>query len=63
MDTLNRQSQKAIERLGAKLEGIIRNYSVMSDGHIRDMCFYSILPHEWPRLKTYLGFLLSESKK
>ena len=55
VDSLNRRSRNAVERLGAKFEGIVRNYSVLPNGNVRDMCFYSILPHEWPNVKTYLS--------
>ena len=57
VDYLNRPSQKAVERIGAKLEGLIRNYAIMPNGTIRDMYFYSILPHEWPRIKSHLEAL------
>ena len=60
VDYLNRPSRQAVERLGAKYEGMMRNYAVMSNGHVRDMCFYSILPHEWPRIKSHLASLLEK---
>ena len=44
VDSLNRRSQNAVLRLGAKLEGLIRNYSILPNGIVRDMCFYSLLP-------------------
>lgn len=59
VDNLNFPSQKAVERLGAKYEGTMRNHSVLRDGHIRDMLFYSILPNEWPRIKSHLKNLIS----
>lgn len=62
VDSLNRESQRAVERLGAKLEGVIRNYSVLPSGHARDMCFYSILPHEWPNVKVNLNYLLNKAR-
>ncbi len=62
VDTLNLPSQKAVERLGARYEGTIRNYCVLRDGHIRDMLFYSILPHEWPRIKSHLNNLINMHK-
>jgi N-acetyltransferase len=61
VDFLNHVSCRAVERLGAKLEGVIRNYAVMPDGNIRDMCFYSILPYEWPRVKAHLHGLLNNA--
>ncbi|SRR3989339_583158 len=62
VDNLNRPSQKAVERLGARYEGTIRNYCVLRDGNIRDMLFYSILPHEWPRIKSHLTNLMHMHK-
>lgn len=63
VDFLNHPSRKAVERLGAKFEGIMRNYAVMPDGNLRDMCFYSILPEEWPRVKAHLSWLLSKPRE
>ena len=63
VDALNQPSRTAVERLGAKLEGIIRNYSLLRDGNIRDMCYYSILPHEWPNVKAHLNWLLSKPRE
>lgn len=50
----NIQSQKAIERLGAKLDGILRNDRIMPDGTIRHTKVYSILNVEWPTIKSRL---------
>lgn len=50
----NRQSRAAIERLGAKLDGVLRNHQVMPDGSLRDTCVYSVLPHEWPAVRSTL---------
>jgi N-acetyltransferase len=52
--SLNDQSRAAIERLGAKLDGILRRHMIMPDGHIRDTAVYSILPEEWPEVKARL---------
>ena len=58
-DRRNERSQRAIERLGAVKEGILRNHMILEDGSLRDSVFYSILPGEWPpikdRLKNILG--------
>lgn len=54
----NQTSRRAIERLGAKLDGILRNHQRHSDGTLRDTCVYSILPSEWPSVKSHLTFLL-----
>lgn len=51
---LNQRSRKAIERLGAKLDGILRNHMRMTDGSLRDTCVYSIIATEWPAVKMHL---------
>lgn len=51
---LNRQSRAAIERLGAKQDGILRNHRIMPDGTLRDTVVYSILAHEWPGVRAEL---------
>lgn len=51
---LNEQSRTAIERLGAKLDGILRSHMIMPDGHIRDTAVYSITRSEWPAVKAAL---------
>jgi len=51
---LNQQSRRAIERLGAKQDGVLRNHIRMPDGTLRDTVVYSILPHEWPAIRTEL---------
>ena len=45
---LNTQSRRAIERLGARLDGILRQHTRMADGTLRDTCVYSIIDSEWP---------------
>jgi N-acetyltransferase len=50
----NHPSRRAIERLGAKLDGILRNNQILPDGNIRDSCVYSIIAAEWPTVKTHL---------
>ncbi|NDL00124.1 GNAT family N-acetyltransferase [Photorhabdus bodei] len=54
----NHQSRKAIERLGAKLDGILRSHGVSKDGSIRDTCVYSIINGEWPAVKIHLEWLM-----
>ena len=51
---LNDQSRAAIERLGARLDGILRQHMIMPDGHIRDTAVYSITRDEWPAVKEGL---------
>ncbi|WP_245961956.1 GNAT family N-acetyltransferase [Quadrisphaera granulorum] len=50
----NRQSRAAIERLGAKLDGVLRNHKIGPDGVLRDTVVYSVLPHEWPAVRATL---------
>jgi N-acetyltransferase len=51
---LNRQSRAAIERLGARLDGILRHHQVMADGTLRDTVVYSITAPEWPAIRNEL---------
>lgn len=53
-DLRNERSQKAIERIGAVKEGVLRNHMILPDGRIRHSVFYSILDNEWPRVKANL---------
>jgi RimJ/RimL family protein N-acetyltransferase len=53
-DLRNERSQKAIERLGAVKEGVLRNHMILPDGHLRHSVFYSILDTEWPGVKERL---------
>lgn len=50
----NRQSRAAIERLGAKLDGVLRNHRLGPDGTLRDTVVYSVLPSEWPAVRRGL---------
>ena len=59
----NFQSRRAIERLGAKPDGILRNHMRMPDGTLRDTCVYSILPHEWPAVQKNLLFKLGRVQR
>jgi RimJ/RimL family protein N-acetyltransferase len=58
----NQVSRTAIERLGAKQDGILRNHQIMRDGSIRDTVVYSILQHEWPSVKNNLLDKLSSNQ-
>ena len=53
-DILNTRSQRAIERLGAKKDGVLRNFETRKDGSIRDTVIYSMLQSEWPAAKAAL---------
>lgn len=58
-DNFNFNSQKAIEGLGAKKDGILRHHAMRRDGSVRDSVMYSILVTEWPGVKKHLRFRLS----
>ncbi|MBI3715999.1 MAG: GNAT family N-acetyltransferase [Betaproteobacteria bacterium] len=51
---MNTQSRAAIERLGAKLDGILRSTQMMPNGTLRDTCVYSIVAAEWPAVRSHL---------
>src|ERR1700730_7930180 len=55
----NLQSRAAIERLGAKLDGVLRQHQFASNGTLRDTCVYSILDREWPTVKAHLTHRLA----
>lgn len=59
-DNFNHASQAAIERLGAKKDGVIRHHGLRRDGTVRDTVMYSILRGEWPEVKTHLHYLLEQ---
>ena len=54
----NRQSRAAIEKLGAKLDGVLRQHTRTSDGSLRDTCVYSVVQAEWPQVRASLRFRL-----
>ena len=56
---MNVQSRRAIERLGAKFDGMLRNHQRMADGSLRDTAVYSITPEEWPTVRSHLEYELS----
>ncbi len=58
-DALNFTSQRAIEALGAKKDGVIRHSRARRDGTVRDSVMYSILATEWPDVKRHLEFRLA----
>lgn len=53
-DLRNAQSQKAIERIGAKKEGVLRMHMVTQGGYVRDTVMYSIIAPEWDEIKRNL---------
>jgi len=58
-DVLNTKSRRAIARLGAREEGILRSHMIMRDGRIRDSALYSVIQSEWPRVKSGLEATLA----
>lgn len=59
---LNAQSRRAIERLGAQLDGILRSHLRMPDGTLRDTCVYSITAAEWPTVRNHLQWQLDKPR-
>ncbi len=58
-DARNERSQRAIERIGAVREGVIRKHIIMPDGHVRSSVFYSVLSEEWAAVKERLEAMLA----
>lgn len=61
-DNFNFDSQRAIERLGAKKDGVIRGNMLRRDGTIRDTVMYSLHRGEWPEICSHLNYLLSRPR-
>lgn len=61
-DHMNFASQRAIERLGAHRDGVIRHHAPRRDGTVRDTVMYSILAHEWPDVKAHLQWQLERPR-
>lgn len=59
---LNTQSRRAIERVGAKLDGILRNHMRMPNGTLRDTVVYSIIESEWPTVQAHLRWQLERGR-
>lgn len=59
---MNVHSRQAIERLGAKLDGILRSHMIMANGTIRDTAVYSIIASEWPAVKANLQWQLDKPR-
>ena len=58
----NFPSRRAIERLGAKQDGILRNHQILPDGTLRDTVVFSIIDGEWPAVKRHLAFQLERAR-
>ncbi len=59
---LNGASRRAIERLGAKLDGILRSHQIAANGTLRDTCVYSITAAEWPAIRAHLEWQLTRPR-
>lgn len=59
---LNTQSRRAIERLGAQLDGILRSHQRSPDGSLRDTAVYSIIAAEWPTVRMHLDWQLAKPR-
>jgi RimJ/RimL family protein N-acetyltransferase len=61
-DNFNFASQRAIERLGAKRDGVLRHHVLRRDGTVRDTVMYSLLAGEWPEVHAHLLFQLTRPR-
>ena len=59
---LNTQSRRAIERLGAKQDGILRSHMRMPNGTVRDTVVYSVIASEWPTVQAHLRWQLERPR-
>jgi len=58
---LNTRSRRAIERIGAQLDGVLRSHQIARDGSLRDTAVYSIIAAEWPTVRAELDRMLARS--
>ena len=61
-DNFNFASQRAIERLGAKRDGVLRHHGLRRDGTVRDTVMYSVTLGEWPEVKAHLRWQLDRPR-
>ncbi|MBB3220666.1 GNAT family N-acetyltransferase [Pseudoduganella umbonata] len=61
-DNFNHASQAAIERLGAKKDGVLRHHAMRRDGTVRDTVMYSIVRGEWPEIRAHIDDLLQRPR-
>jgi RimJ/RimL family protein N-acetyltransferase len=61
-DNYNHASQRAIERLGARKDGVLRHHALRRDGTVRDTVMYSLAAGEWPEVKAQLQYLLTRPR-
>lgn len=59
---MNHAGRRAIERLGARFDGVLRHHMRMKDGTLRDTCVYSITAPEWPTVRSRLTWLLEKPR-
>lgn len=59
---MNHASRRAIERLGARLDGILRHHQRLADGSLRDTCVYSVTAPEWPTVRAHLTWQLERPR-
>ena len=59
----NQQSRRAIERLGARQDGILRSHQIAPNGTLRDTVVYSITAAEWPTVKAHLNYQLNDKPR
>ena len=59
---MNQGSRRAIERLGAKLDGVLRSHSVAANGTVRDTCVYSVIASEWPAVRAHLQWQMERPR-
>ena len=59
---MNHQSRRGIERLGAKLDGILRSNAIQKNGSIRDTAVYSIIKNEWSSVRANLEYQISKER-
>jgi RimJ/RimL family protein N-acetyltransferase len=62
-DNYNFASQRAIERLGARKDGVLRHHALRRDGTVRDTVMYSLAAGEWPEVKAHLRYQLSRPRE
>jgi N-acetyltransferase len=59
----NHQSRRGIERLGAKLDGVLRSHQIAGNGTLRDTAVYSIIASEWPTVRAHLTYQLNDKPR
>jgi len=61
-DNFNFASQRAIERLGARKDGVLRHHALRRDGTVRDTVMYSLTAAEWPEVRAHLVYQLERQR-